>query len=347
MQEVDGEDADVGGDVGRVFLVVDHGVDHGDVRVVELTVGAEVSLAGARVVRRGRAILREELEGEDVVGGARRLVGGDSFSVGEERVVVATVSAPSAASPHGVIVCDGETRDVLANARRVARVDAAVLVVGELGVGKEVVARELHAWSSRAAGPFVRVECASLPEMRLERELFGHPRGALVGRFEAARGGTLFLDHIEHASLGTQGKLVAALEASTVVRLGRKRPRPVDVRVVCATSRDLRAAVDAARFDPDLFDRLHAFSLEVLPLHARTQGIAPLARLFVRTLGELRSRPALRLAPETIDALTRHGWPGNVRELRDAIEHAVVHADGEEIEPRDLPESIGARGVQR
>jgi DNA-binding NtrC family response regulator len=237
--------------------------------------------------------------------------------------------------------------ETLRLAERVAPTAATVLVLGETGTGKELLARRVHALSPRAARPFVPVECASLQDDLLLSELFGHERGAYTGAvrakpglFEVADGGTLFLDEIGEVSLATQVKLLRALETSTFRHVGGTHEVKIDVRVIAATHRDLGKLVAEGRFREDLFYRLDTFRLEVPSLRERRDDVVP---LFTHFVSRLDNRPGGRtLAPDARAALERHGWPGNVRELRHAVEHALIVCDGPTIEAAHLPRALRA-----
>ncbi|WP_407278757.1 sigma 54-interacting transcriptional regulator [Aromatoleum evansii] len=230
---------------------------------------------------------------------------------------------------------------------RIAASDANVLITGESGVGKELVARALHDNSARARGPYVAVHCASLPESLQESELFGHAKGSFsgatcmrVGRFEAANGGTLLLDEIGEISPATQTRLLRVLQEREVVRVGENHPRKVDVRVVAATHRDLAAMVARGEFREDLYYRLHVLPLHVPALRERREDIPLLAGRLLGELGERYRRPDLRLSPEAIGMMEAFAWPGNVRQLFNALEYAVVNADGPTILPRHLQREL-------
>jgi DNA-binding NtrC family response regulator len=232
---------------------------------------------------------------------------------------------------------------VSALARRIAGGRIPVLIHGETGSGKEVIADAIHRWSPRAAGPCVRLNCAAFPESLLEAELFGYEKGAFTGAaqakpglFEAAEGGTLFLDEIGDLPSAQQAKLLRALEDGTVRRLGGLRDRKVDVRLVTATHRDLDKAASAGEFRADLYFRLSGAVLEVPPLRARPRDILPLARRF---LAAATDRP-LTISASAEAALIAYPWPGNARELRNAIERAALLCDGEEISPEHLPDRV-------
>ena len=232
---------------------------------------------------------------------------------------------------------------------RVANAPVNVLVLGETGVGKDVVASMVHEGSNRAARPFVGVNCASLPEALLESELFGHERGAFTGAvtakpglLETADGGTVFLDEIGDLPSALQAKLLRAIESRTISRLGAVRSHTVDLRFVAATNRDLQAEVASGRFRRDLFYRLNTVTLTVPPLRDRRSEIEPLARLFLESASARFAIPELALSAASVSALLRHAWPGNVRELRNAIERAVLLCRGSVIEPADLGLPPGA-----
>jgi DNA-binding NtrC family response regulator len=239
-----------------------------------------------------------------------------------------------------------QTVEALADTR------ATLLIEGESGTGKSLLARTIHQRSSRAAQPFVEVNCGALPETLLESELFGHARGAFTGavkdkpgKFEAADRGTLFLDEIGGAPLELQVKLLRVLQDKTFERLGETRTRSADVRVIAATNVDLRGAVAAGRFREDLFYRIHVVALRLPPLRERPGDIPLLAEHFIRRFAAEHSRPARRLSSACLPALSAHPWPGNVRELEHCVERAVLLGSAEEIEPADLDLSTrsGAR----
>jgi DNA-binding NtrC family response regulator len=226
---------------------------------------------------------------------------------------------------------------------RAADTDATVLLLGESGTGKELYARTLHARSPRVNGPFVAINCAAIPETLLETELFGHEKGAFTGatarkpgRFELAHRGTLFLDEIGDLPLALQAKILRALEEKRFERVGGTQSLQVDVRVVAATNRQLKAAVAARQFREDLYFRLSVFPIDIPPLRERGADIDTLALHFIdRFSRELKKRP-LQLSDAAIDALRRYRWPGNVRELQNCIERAVILTDGDTIHPRHL-----------
>jgi two-component system response regulator FlrC len=240
---------------------------------------------------------------------------------------------------HVVLTAHPAMERVLALARRVAQTDATVLIEGETGTGKELLARFVHRHSARAGGPFVAVNCAALPETLIESELFGHEKGAFTGAlgrrtgcFEAASGGTLLLDEIGELPLGLQAKLLRALQEGEIVRVGATRPVPVDVRVIAVTNKDLRAEVARHRFRPDLFYRLDVVSLKPPALRDRPGDIPVLARHFVLKYAALHGCPAERFSSAALERLLAHGWPGNVRELENTVQRAVILAGGAEVD---------------
>jgi DNA-binding NtrC family response regulator len=231
-------------------------------------------------------------------------------------------------------------------ADRVAVTDSTVLILGESGTGKDLLAQEIHARSQRNGKAYVAVNCAALPETLIESELFGYERGAFTGaaqqkkgRFEQAHGGTLFLDEIGDMNPVTQSKVLRALENRTVERLGGTQSIPVDVRVISATHRNLALAIRDGKFREDLFYRLRVVTIELPPLRTHKEDIAILAEAFVRLHGARLGRTP-RLGKDALKTLERYDWPGNVRELKNAIERALVLSRGEELSASDLPEEV-------
>jgi PAS domain S-box-containing protein len=229
-------------------------------------------------------------------------------------------------------------RRVLRSVDQVAATDATVLVTGETGTGKELVARAIHARSRRRDAPLVKVNCAAIPATLIESDLFGHERGAFtgavgrkIGRFELAHGGTLFLDEIGELPLDLQPKLLRVLQEGEIERVGSARPFAVDVRVIAATNRDLEAESRAGRFRPDLFYRLNVFPIDLPPLRERRDDIPILAAHFVRKYATKIGRRIERIPERLMAALTAHAWPGNVRELEHVIERALIVSDGPEL----------------
>ena len=237
---------------------------------------------------------------------------------------------------------------------RVAASDATVLIRGETGTGKELVARAIHEGSPRAAGPLVAVNCGALPEHLVESELFGHRRGAFTGAdehraglFEVADGGTLFLDEIGELPRPLQSRLLRALESGEIRRVGDNQPITVDVRVVCATHRSLEDMVASGEFREDLLFRINTFEIAIPPLRDRIDDLPELVRHFVRRARPQTPTDAVVAAPEVFEILGRHRWPGNIRELANVIEHAVVLCDDLPLEAEHLPSRLGANVVGR
>ncbi len=254
----------------------------------------------------------------------------------------------AAADRRAVLLGDAPaTRMVLDLLRRVAPAAASVVIQGPSGAGKEAAGRMVHDLSPRRHGPFIPVNCAALPAPLVEAELFGHERGAFTGArdrrpglLEMASGGTLFLDEVADLPLEVQGTLLRVLEDGRVRRLGGNSEIDVDLRVVVATHRDLRAEVRAGRFREDLYFRLAVFTIDVPPLAERLDDVADLARHFAGLLAAEAGRPAPELGPEVLQALREHSWPGNVRELRNVVERALILGDGRAIRTADLPPEI-------
>jgi two-component system response regulator HydG len=249
--------------------------------------------------------------------------------------------------PLGIVTNSAAMRQLVDLARRVAKVDSTVLITGESGSGKERIARLLHEESTRAAGPFIAVNCGAITETLLESELFGHARGAFTGAtqdrpglFEAANGGTLLLDEVGEVSPAMQVKLLRALQEREIRRVGENRSRRVDVRVVAATNRDLANGVVGGAFRQDLYYRLKVVELRVPPLRERRDDILPLARVLLADAALRMKRKISGLVPSAADQLLRYDWPGNVRELENAMERAVALARGGRVELEDLPEEI-------
>jgi transcriptional regulator with PAS, ATPase and Fis domain len=244
-----------------------------------------------------------------------------------------------------VVAESAALRDVLSRCAVVAQTKSSAVIHGETGTGKEVIAKLIHSNGPRHARPFVAVNVAALPSELLESELFGHVKGAFTGAagttsglFGEAEGGTLLLDEIGEMPLPLQAKLLRVLQEGEVRRVGESRARPVDVRVLSATHRDLKSLVASGRFREDLFYRLKVFVLAVPPLRERRDDIVPLARMFAGRLGVAD----LKLSARARALFERYPWPGNVRELGNVVEHAVAFAHGKTVDIEHLPEELGA-----
>ncbi|WP_313952716.1 sigma-54 dependent transcriptional regulator [Accumulibacter sp.] len=242
-----------------------------------------------------------------------------------------------------IVAIDPVSINLFALARRVAQSDSTVLLTGESGVGKEVVARFIHQYSTRRKGPFVAINCAAIPDNLLEATLFGHEKGAFsgahqaqAGKFEQAQNGTLLLDEITELPLGLQAKLLRVLQEREVERVGGKKPVLLDIRIIATSNRDMADAVTKGLFREDLFYRLNVFPLLIPALRQRGEDIAPLARHFLAEHGGRAGRPGLRLSAAAEAVLRQHGWPGNVREMENVMQRAVILASGDVVEAEAL-----------
>ncbi|MBI2307789.1 MAG: sigma-54-dependent Fis family transcriptional regulator [Rhodocyclales bacterium] len=250
---------------------------------------------------------------------------------------------PEAEDDAGVVAFDAASRNLFSMAARVAQTDATVLLTGESGVGKEVVARYIHQHSARRNGPFVAINCAAIPDTLLEATLFGYEKGAFTGaqqaqagKFEQAQDGTLLLDEVTEMPLSLQAKLLRVLQEREVERVGGKKPVALNIRIVATSNRDMAEAVQRGVFREDLYYRLNVFPLLIPALRQRPDDIVPLARHFLAALGSTVGRAGMVLSPAAEAALRAHPWPGNVRELENVIQRAMILAPGEVVEPVHL-----------
>ncbi len=248
---------------------------------------------------------------------------------------------------HGIIGESEVMRRLHRTIAKASRASATVLVSGESGTGKELVARAIHYGGERASSPFVPVNCGSIPEHLLESELFGYVKGAFTGAnttragfFQTADGGTIFLDEVGETSPAMQVRLLRVLQDGEVCMVGSTRPRLVDVRIIAATNRDLRAEVDRGQFREDLYFRLNVLSLEAPPLRDRGDDVLTLVEHFARKFARTAGREAPRFAAEALEALKRYHWPGNVRELENTIQRLLVMCDEDEVLVPDLPPAM-------
>ncbi len=255
---------------------------------------------------------------------------------------------------HGLVGRSAAMQHVYEIAERAAQSDAPVIIYGESGVGKELVAEVIHDVGKRRDGPYVALNCAALNESLLESELFGHRKGAFtgayrhnVGRFEAAHGGDIFLDEIGDLPLSMQVKLLRVLESKEFERVGDHRSISVDVRIIAATNRDLDRLVAQGLFRQDFYFRINVIPIHVPPLRERMEDVPLLVRHFIEKLVERTGKRIHGIASETMDLFMRHSWPGNVRELKSALEYAFVIADEGHVEPRHLPASILGKDMIR
>jgi two-component system response regulator AtoC len=262
----------------------------------------------------------------------------------EAQVATLTRELEARTGQRRVVGHSKQWRDVLAQAARVAQTETTVLLTGESGTGKEVVARFIHHGSRRSHGPFIAINCAALPDQLLESELFGYDRGAFTGavsakpgRIEQANGGVLFLDEVGEMAPAVQAKLLRVLEEREFMRLGSTRLMHADIRVIAATNRDLHGAMQRGEFREDLYYRLGVFEIALPPLRERLNDILELAHAFLEEIGQNVGRPAVGIGSDAKDQLLAYAWPGNVRELRNAIERAVILADGGLIRSEHLP----------
>jgi len=281
------------------------------------------------------------------------------FELEEENLRLAESTQASPIS--GIIANSPEMLRVLQTIEKVAPTDVAVLLLGESGTGKELLARALHKMGRRAAGPFVPINCAAIPETLLESELFGYEKGAFtgalrqtIGRIESADRGTLFLDEIGDLPLPTQVKLLRFLQDQIIERIGGRKPVQVDVRIVCATNQDLDRMMTEGRFREDLYYRLNEMTVSVPPLRERLGDAVVLASYFMRRFASEYGRPVRGFASGALAAIKEYSWPGNVRELENRLKRALVMADGPSLSAADLglltqeeePQSLGIRAAR-
>jgi transcriptional regulator with PAS, ATPase and Fis domain len=288
----------------------------------------------------------------------------DTDAEGRDSVVREVTAPPRSEPPRPSVEMPRSMRGVIGNAEtfvdvyrvvdRVADTNCTVLVTGESGTGKELVARAVHSASQRAAGPFVAVNCAAIPENLLESELFGHARGAFtgahankIGRIAMAQGGTLFLDEIGELPLSLQVKLLRVLQAHEYSPVGDTRTLKADVRIVAATNIDLEQAVIGGAFREDLYYRLNVIHLTVPPLRDRVEDVPLLVHHFLNKARQKTGRMVSEVSRSAAELLVTHDWPGNVRELENTIERALLLCHGERIEPSDLPARVRGLGAER
>lgn len=251
-----------------------------------------------------------------------------------------------------VVAADAQSKHLFQIAKRVAQSDATVMITGESGVGKEVLARYIHQYSARAEQPFIAINCAAIPENMLEATLFGYEKGAYTGaykacpgKFEQAQGGTLLLDEITEMDLGLQAKLLRVLQEREVERLGGTKMIELDVRVIATSNREVRSYVSAGNFREDLFYRLNVFPLHILPLRQRPADIVPLAEQILQSLCTQQSRPVPELDASAREKLQAHSWSGNVRELDNVMQRALILQQDERISEQDIHYEVSEQAV--
>ncbi len=267
---------------------------------------------------------------------------------------VARYRLPEVLADERVIATDPASRNLFALAARVAQTDTTVLLTGESGVGKEVVARYIHNHSARRDGPFVAINCAAIPDSLLEATLFGYEKGAFTGaqqaqagKFEQAQNGTLLLDEVTEMPLSLQAKLLRVLQEREVERVGGKKPVALDIRLIATSNRDMAEAVAKGVLREDVYYRLNVFPLLIPALRQRPEDVVPLARHFLSEHGGRSGRPGLRLSPEAEQALRQHAWPGNVRELENVMQRAVIFANGDAVDAEALHLSVLSPAVSK
>ncbi|MBK6518707.1 MAG: sigma 54-interacting transcriptional regulator [Polyangiaceae bacterium] len=366
-----------GDQVGRIVAVVDRGVTIGRAESCELSLDdtglsrkhAQIQLVSGKYLLRDLDSRNGTFLNERRVDFVSPLEDGDRIRLGpnvrvrfqlveegEERVLKSSFEASTQLVrkltagpevPPGRVVADPAQLALYAEAQRASKSTLTILILGETGAGKDVLARAVHLSSPRAKRPYLALNCAALSESLLEAEMFGHEKGAFtgathtkVGLLEAADGGTVFLDEVGELPPSIQVKLLRVLEERSVLRVGARSPTPIDVRFVAATNRDLDVEVEAGRFRRDLFYRIAQVTLRVPPLRERRSEIAELARWFAERAGGELGREPPRLTQDFLDVLLRHSFPGNVRELRNIVERAVVMSSDSTLTSEHLPTEL-------
>ena len=310
--------------------------------IVMLTASREIKTA-VRATRLGAFdYLTKPIDDDELVAIVRRALDARALylEVEDLRTRVTRNEADQLAFAMGT---SASVRGLVEQIATVARSNFSVLIVGETGTGKELVAQAIHRQSDRRKQPFIALDCGAIPEALVESELFGHERGAFTGaerrhagQFELATGGTCFLDEIGNLPLMLQAKLLRALESRVVRPVGAERPTTVDVRFIAAANEDLQARAQDGRFRADLYFRLAQYTIALSPLRQRPEDIAYLAQRFLQEASVELRKPVRQVAPAAIEMLRRHDWPGNVRELRNVVRQAVLRSDGLAIQPTDL-----------
>ncbi|MEZ0483575.1 sigma-54-dependent transcriptional regulator [Fibrella aquatica] len=311
-------------------------------RVVLFTAYGDVEMA-VRAIKAGAVdFVLKPWENEKLVDSIKTAIAG-KHTAGDGNAALKKSGSGNAASADRFIAQSAAMRQIAETIERVAPTDANILILGENGTGKDVLAREIHRLSTRRDKSFVSADLGALPDSLFESELFGHVRGAFTdarddraGRFEEAQGGTIFLDEIGNVGLAQQARLLTVLQQRQVTRVGSNKPRNVDVRLICATNADLNNRVMDRSFRQDLLYRINTIELHIPPLRQRPDDIGPLAEHFLRIYRKQYNRPVGQISPELIKHLKQYSWPGNVRELQHAIERAVILARGNTLTPDDF-----------
>lgn len=318
---------------------------HPGLPVIMMTAYATVPTAVEALKGGARDYLTKPLDIEEVRITLDRVL--EQHRLSEENRMLRERLAATGRYPH-IIGESPPMKKVFETMAMVAPTDSTVLITGESGTGKELVAEAIHRDSPRAQGPLVRVNCAALPESLLESELFGHEKGAFTGavrrrtgRFQAADGGTIFMDEIAEMSPAVQAKLLRVLESSAFEPLGSSDTIRVDIRVIAATNRSLKSEISEGRFREDLYYRLAVVPIHLPPLRERREDIPPLAGRFLKLYGDRLGRDIAGLSTDALDALLGYDWPGNVRELENFIERAVIVCSGKWIDKTCFPDEIG------
>jgi len=320
-----------------------------DLPVVLMTAQAELRTAIEGVNRGAFHYLQKPFDNDELVSICRRALENRKLRA-ENRVLKQEIQRREHAPLVKPIGVAKPFRDLMKMVETVAPTDSTVLVQGESGTGKEVIARYIHALSTRARGPFFSINCGALPEGILESELFGHVKGSFTGAvrdheglFAAAAGGSFFLDEIGETTPATQIKLLRVLQEREAIPVGGTQPVPVDVRLIAATNRDLEDDMKQGRFRSDLYYRLNVIALHLPPLRDRREDIPLLADAFLRRMATERGEPPKRLGPDALEALLAYDWPGNVRELENALERASTLSKGDAIGAAVLPARVTER----
>ena len=317
-----------------------------EVQVVLFTAYADIALAVEGMKRGAFDFIVKPWDNEKLIATLRAAY--EAYPKARRTEKVSMSKDTSAASMHwGVSPLMTEIRR---NVEKIAPTDATVLITGENGTGKDVLAREIHAASARRHRAMVCVDAGAITETLFESELFGHVKGAFtdahadhVGKFEQANGGTLFLDEIGNIPLHLQAKLLRVLQNRTVTRVGSEKQIAIDIRLICATNMDLEKMVHEGKFREDLYYRINTMQLHLPPLRDRADDILPLAEIFLKKYAEKYHRPVETLSAEAAQRLTSHGWSGNIRELQNAIEKAVILSEGKTLQVKDLSMNMTAK----